>query len=539
MALHPDLGPGPAGARQSPRGRDDGRARSTGAAPAAGDGGGRARCGARGRQGTRTGRAGRVAGAGARVDPRAHPGACPSERPVRVLLVYGFDPLVVAGPGGFADELLSDAGALNVASDAASPYPVYSVEHALRSRPELILDADDRRRVGSAAGASRSARRRAGPRCPRQALLHPGPGARSRARAALRVSSTRRRADDDRGAEAAAVVPRGCASRRPAPALVLVGLLVLRLVALAASALLGEYPVHLVRALTEPASRTGECCSGCASHGRVLGAMVGASLAASGSALQSLLRNPLADPFVLGVSGGAALGATLALALGLQALAGPSLFAFVGRGGGDDAGAGGGARPELSLRRAAHRGGVQCLRRRGHHLHQDAAHARPAGRGAVLAGRKSRIRAAQDAARRWRAPARRARRAVGRVGAAEPPLARATTRPPRSACLSVAPAPSFSSPPRSASPGRWRSRGWWASWGSSCPTCSGCGSVRTSGSSSRRARSAGRRSWCSPMQATRMLFAVFHAEPPVGVVTAVLGGPLFVWLLSTGGSTPA
>ena len=31
---------------------------------------------------------------------------------------------------------------------------------------------------------------------------------------------------------------------------------------------------------------------------------------------------------------------------------------------------------------------------------------------------------------------------------------------------------------------------------------------------------------------TRLLFGVFHAEPPVGVVTAVLGGPLFVWMLS-------
>jgi len=32
--------------------------------------------------------------------------------------------------------------------------------------------------------------------------------------------------------------------------------------------------------------------------------------------------------------------------------------------------------------------------------------------------------------------------------------------------------------------------------------------------------------------ASRLLFGVFHAEPPVGVVTAVLGGPLFVWLLN-------
>lgn len=53
----------------------------------------------------------------------------------------------------------------------------------------------------------------------------------------------------------------------------------------------------------------------------VLAAVVGAALAISGCALQALLRNPLADPFVLGVSGGAALGGTLAMALGGGALA--------------------------------------------------------------------------------------------------------------------------------------------------------------------------------------------------------------------------
>jgi iron complex transport system permease protein len=53
----------------------------------------------------------------------------------------------------------------------------------------------------------------------------------------------------------------------------------------------------------------------------VLAALVGAALAASGSTLQALMRNPLADPFVLGVSGGSALGATIALALGISSLA--------------------------------------------------------------------------------------------------------------------------------------------------------------------------------------------------------------------------
>lgn len=47
-----------------------------------------------------------------------------------------------------------------------------------------------------------------------------------------------------------------------------------------------------------------------------LAMLVGASLAVSGVIFQALLRNPLADPFVLGVSGGAALGGIAILALG-------------------------------------------------------------------------------------------------------------------------------------------------------------------------------------------------------------------------------
>ncbi len=45
----------------------------------------------------------------------------------------------------------------------------------------------------------------------------------------------------------------------------------------------------------------------------LLAALVGCALAAAGTALQALLRNPLAEPFVLGVSGGAALGGSLVL----------------------------------------------------------------------------------------------------------------------------------------------------------------------------------------------------------------------------------
>src|SRR5229473_2906311 len=45
----------------------------------------------------------------------------------------------------------------------------------------------------------------------------------------------------------------------------------------------------------------------------LLAIVVGASLAVAGTSFQALLRNPLADPYVLGVSSGAALGAILAL----------------------------------------------------------------------------------------------------------------------------------------------------------------------------------------------------------------------------------
>ncbi len=66
----------------------------------------------------------------------------------------------------------------------------------------------------------------------------------------------------------------------------------------------------------------------------ILAFLVGASLATVGVALQALLRNPLADPYILGISSGAALGAALALQSGVTlALGGFSaihLFAFVG-----------------------------------------------------------------------------------------------------------------------------------------------------------------------------------------------------------------
>ena len=60
-----------------------------------------------------------------------------------------------------------------------------------------------------------------------------------------------------------------------------------------------------------------------------LAAIVGCALATAGTALQALLRNPLAEPFVLGVSGGAALGGSIVLvaAVALARLGGGALAA--------------------------------------------------------------------------------------------------------------------------------------------------------------------------------------------------------------------
>lgn len=62
----------------------------------------------------------------------------------------------------------------------------------------------------------------------------------------------------------------------------------------------------------------------------LLAAIVGAGLAMSGAALQGTLRNPLAEPYLLGVSGGAAVGAVLAMAIGGSAPVTVTGAAFLG-----------------------------------------------------------------------------------------------------------------------------------------------------------------------------------------------------------------
>jgi len=62
----------------------------------------------------------------------------------------------------------------------------------------------------------------------------------------------------------------------------------------------------------------------------LLAFLVGGSLGVAGAGLQALVRNPLADPFLLGLSGGAGLGAVLAIALHLSGPWALPVAAFVG-----------------------------------------------------------------------------------------------------------------------------------------------------------------------------------------------------------------
>ncbi len=62
----------------------------------------------------------------------------------------------------------------------------------------------------------------------------------------------------------------------------------------------------------------------------ILAAAVGATLALGGLVFQALLRNPLAEPYILGLSGGAAVGAIAGMMAGWANFPGVTLLAFGG-----------------------------------------------------------------------------------------------------------------------------------------------------------------------------------------------------------------
>jgi iron complex transport system permease protein len=62
----------------------------------------------------------------------------------------------------------------------------------------------------------------------------------------------------------------------------------------------------------------------------LLAALVGATLSLGGLVFQALLRNPLAEPYILGISGGSAVGAIAGILLGFSRFPGVALTAFAG-----------------------------------------------------------------------------------------------------------------------------------------------------------------------------------------------------------------
>lgn len=101
-------------------------------------------------------------------------------------------------------------------------------------------------------------------------------------------------------------------------ALIFVALVALLIGVCALGASFGAVSIDLRTALTDPHSQEALIMDVRLPR-LALAALTGGALAVVGVAFQALLRNPLADPYVLGVSGGAAAGATFALLAGAVA----------------------------------------------------------------------------------------------------------------------------------------------------------------------------------------------------------------------------
>ena len=99
--------------------------------------------------------------------------AAEGKRRVKALLVFGLEPLVVAGRRGFAGELLEDAGGENAAGNEDRPFFRLSAEAAVRAAPEVIVLCGVEAPPGRAPVPGLDKTRIATLRS--TALLHPGP----------------------------------------------------------------------------------------------------------------------------------------------------------------------------------------------------------------------------------------------------------------------------------------------------------------------------------------------------------------------------
>jgi iron complex transport system permease protein len=89
-------------------------------------------------------------------------------------------------------------------------------------------------------------------------------------------------------------------------------------------------PAQVIAGLADPAAESAPIVRGLRLPRVLLAFLVGGALGVSGAALQALVRNPLAEPYLLGLSGGAGLGAVLAMALETPGAWAVPLAAFAG-----------------------------------------------------------------------------------------------------------------------------------------------------------------------------------------------------------------
>ena len=136
----------------------------------------------------------------------------------------------------------------------------------------------------------------------------------------MKASTVRRgpfRSAKDRSANEASAAPAEAASIRARLAMTIAGYGALAVATCVLAPLVGSTQINLARVFDRSipfADNVDAQIFFVARMPRVLsGAVVGATLASAGVVMQALLRNPLATPFTLGVSAGAALGAILVI----------------------------------------------------------------------------------------------------------------------------------------------------------------------------------------------------------------------------------
>ena len=244
-------------------------------------------------------------------------------KPLRALMLVGHQPIVAVGPGTYLDELMRIARADNIADAVGQQWPHLSMEFIIAMRPEVVLDGA----MGTDQSSSISFWEKY-PTIPavrdhrvygyaEDPMLHAGP----RVGQSLEIIARKihpeawnRRRSRCRQLNAPANNPAPAAHLTRARLLSVLGALTILLIVCAiAGVLFGTAHISLARAFSDPDSPDHAILFAARLPRVLMGVIVGAMLAAVGTALQALVRNPLAEGGILGISGGGALGAILAL----------------------------------------------------------------------------------------------------------------------------------------------------------------------------------------------------------------------------------